>query len=476
MLDTWFSSALWPFSTLGWPDETPDLKRFYPTQDMETGYDILFFWVARMIIMGLHFMGEVPFNRVLLAGLVTDERGQKMSKVKGNVIDPLDVINGATLDDLLEKAKFNGAKASGQKYLTNTYPEGFAEYGTDALRMTLLSYSPMSRRIALSLKRVDGYRKFANKLWNAARYGFIQLEGIDVKATGTPPEPTALANRWILSRMSAALETAEKGLDEYRLDEASQALYHFVWDELCDWFLELSKPLFDDEALRQETAQTLVHVLETTLRALHPMMPFITEEIWQKVAKDDELGKHPLDASKPRSLIVARYPLASDGRHDADAERDMSVLIELVTGARTIRAEHDLPFKTPITVHVDAGEHRALLESQKALIESLFGGTLEFGTKEQLADPHSHFDNAAVYLASGVPAAIPNVIDPAKERERLDRALKKLDKELTGVSRKLANPKFVEKAPPDVVTKSKEDEARLKARKAQLEDALARLG
>ncbi len=476
VLDTWFSSALWPFSTLGWPDETPDLKRFYPTQDMETGYDILFFWVARMIIMGLHFMGEVPFNRVLLAGLVTDERGQKMSKVKGNVIDPLDVIEGATLDDLLEKAKFNGAKPAGQKYLTNTYPDGFAEYGTDALRMTLLSYSPMSRRIALSLKRVDGYRKFANKLWNAARYALGKLDGLDVQATGTPPQPTTLANRWILSRLNVALEAAGKGLDEYRLDEASQALYHFVWDEFCDWFLELSKPLLDDEALREETAQTLVHALETVLRALHPMMPFITEEIWQKIAKSDDLGAHALDASKPRSLIVARYPGAEDARADADAERDMNVLIELVTGARTIRAEHDLPWSTAMTVHVDAGDHRALLESQKPLMEKLFGGTLEFGTKEQLADPHSHFDNAAVFLAAGVPAAIPNVIDPQKERERLTRALKKLDKELTGVSRKLQNPKFTEKAPPEIVAKSREDETRLKARKAQLEDALGRLG
>ena len=476
VLDTWFSSALWPFSTLGWPDPTPDLKRFYPTQDMETGYDILFFWVARMIMMGLHFMGEVPFTRVLLAGLVTDERGQKMSKVKGNVIDPLDVIEGATLEGLIEKAKFNGAKPEGQKYLTNTYPEGFAEYGTDALRMTLLSYSPMSRRIALSLKRVDGYRKFANKLWNAARFALMGLEGIDVKATGAPPEPKALANRWILSRLSAAVETAEKGLDEYRLDEASQALYHFVWDELCDWFVELSKPLLKDDVLRGETAQTLVHVLETTLRALHPMMPFITEEIWQRVPKDASLGKHPRDASKPQSLIVARYPEASDGRRDADAERDMNVLIGLVTGARTIRAEHDLPWSTPIAVHVDPGPHRALLQSQKALMESLFGGTLVFGTGEQLADPHTHFENAAVFLASGVPAAIPNVIDPVKERERLERALKKLDKELTGVSKKLANPKFVDKAPPEIVAKSKADESQLKARKAQLEDALARLG
>lgn len=478
VLDTWFSSALWPFSTLGWPDETPDLARFYPTQDMETGYDILFFWVARMIMMGLHFMGEVPFSRVLLAGLVTDERGEKMSKVKGNVIDPLDVIHGATLDDLLAKAQFNGAKPTGLAYLKKTYPNGFAQYGADALRMTLLSYSPQARRMALSLKRVEGYRNFANKLWNAARYALMKLEGTEAKATGTPPEAQALPNRWILARLATTLETATKGLEDYRLDEASGALYHFVWDELCDWYLELSKPLLEDPAHAAETRATLVHVLETTLRALHPMMPFITEEIWQRVAKDDSLGVHPRDPSKPRSLIVARFPTPEqDGRADADAEAAMATLQEVVKAARTIRAEHDLPRAHRIELHYHAtGPAAEVLSSQRPLIETLIGGSLHPAPAEQLEDPHAHFANAAVFATPGVKAAIPEVIDPERERERLTRALKKLDKELATVSKKLDNPRFVDKAPPEVVEKSRADRAQLQAQRDQLQAALDRLG
>ncbi|HJL46018.1 MAG TPA: valine--tRNA ligase, partial [Polyangiaceae bacterium LLY-WYZ-15_(1-7)] len=480
VLDTWFSSGLWPFSTLGWPDETPDLKRFYPTADMETGYDILFFWVARMIMMGLHFMGEAPFRRVLLAGLVTDERGDKMSKTKGNVVDPLDVIQGATLEQLLEKARAGGAPEKGLKYLKKTYPDGFPEYGTDALRMTLLSYSPQARRIALSLKRVEGYRNFANKLWNAARYALMNLEGTGAKATGAPPAVTALANRWILARLGAALETTKKGIEDYRLDEASQALYHFVWDELCDWYLELSKPLLESEdaALVEETRATLIHVLEATLRALHPMMPFITEEIWQRVAKDDALGRHPRDAAKPQSLIVARYPTAeADARADAEAEADLAVLQELVTGARSIRAEHDLTRKQRIEL-CWAAEDAAkgeVLRREKVLIETLIGGELREVEAAQAAEPHAHFENAAVFALPGVRAVVPNVIDPAKERERLERELKKLDKELGKLEKKLANPKFVEKAPAEVVEKSRQDATELKEKKAQLEAARARL-
>lgn len=474
VLDTWFSSALWPFSTLGWPNETVDLKRYYPTQDLETGYDILFFWVARMIMMGIHFMGEVPFKRVLLAGLVTDERGDKMSKVKGNVIDPLDVIGGATLEGLVEKAQFNGAKPGGLKYLQKTYPEGFAEYGCDALRMTLLSYSPQARRMALSLKRIEGYRNFANKLWNAARYSLMNLGESDAVATGDAPEAKALPNRWILARLDHAVRAAVAGIEEYRLDEASSALYHFVWDEFCDWYLELSKPLMDGEHAA-ETRAVLVHVLETTLRALHPMMPFVTEEIWHRIPRVDTLGRHPRDASKPASLIVAAYP--REARPDAEAEQDLAILQAFVTSTRTIRAEHGLTRSQPIEVHYAASDARVarVLEEQRALIETLVRGTLAPSDEAKLDDPSAHFESAAIFVHPGLRAAVPNVIDADKERDRLTRDLKKLGKELDGVERKLGNASFRDKAPAEVVAKSEEDARQLRERKTQMEAALARL-
>jgi valyl-tRNA synthetase len=301
VLDTWFSSGLWPFSTLGWPEQTLDLARFYPTDDMETGYDILFFWVARMMMLGIHFMGEVPFRRILLSGLVTDERGDKMSKVKGNVVDPLDVISGATLEHLLTTARNNGAKDSGIEYLRKTYPEGFAAYGADSLRFTLLSYSPHTTKIALSIKRIEGYRNFGNKLWNAARYALMNLQGTSTQATQRRPEARAFANGWILSRLAVAIEASHRAIEDYRLDEAANALYHFVWHELCDWYLELAKPLLAaaNPELVEETRAVLVHVLETALRVLHPMMPFITEEIWQRV---------PKVASAGATIMLAPYP------------------------------------------------------------------------------------------------------------------------------------------------------------------------
>ena len=469
VLDTWFSSGLWPFSTLGWPDKTLTLSRFYPTQDMETGYDILFFWVARMIMMGLHFMGEVPFTRVLLAGLVTDERGDKMSKVKGNVVDPLYVIYGATGEELIDKAEKAGAKKAGIKYLRTTYPDGFVAYGADALRMTLLSYSPQSRRIALSMKRIEGYRNFANKLWNASRYALMRLSGSSTKATQQCPQPKALANRWVLSRLYQALDITSKGLDAYRLDEASGALYHFVWDEFCDWFLEVSKPALDsgDAALVQETEATLVHALETVLRALHPMMPHITEEIWQRIPKWDEAQK---------SIMISRFPSALvDAKTDRGAERDFEVVQAFVGSARTIRAEHHVPMSQRLKIHwhTDDEAKRAVLEAERSTIESLARGEMCFeADPAKLNDAAAHFDNAAVFVNPGVRAAVPGVIDVEKERDRLQRELNKVKKELGVVEKKLGNPSFVERAPEAVVEKSNRDATELREKRERLEAAL----
>jgi valyl-tRNA synthetase len=470
VLDTWFSSGLWPFSTLGWPEKTLDLARFYPTDDMETGYDILFFWIARMMMLGLHFMGEVPFRRVLLSGLVTDERGEKMSKLKGNVIDPLDVIHGATLEQLLEVARKNGARDSGLDYLRKTYPEGFAAYGADSLRFTLLSYSPHTTKIALSIKRIEGYRNFGNKLWNAARYALMNLEGSDARAEQKRPAASQFANTWILSRLGAAIETSHAAIAAYRLDEASGALYHFVWHELCDWYVELAKPLLaaNDRALANETRDVLVHVLETALRALHPMMPFITEEIWQRV---------PKFAGASASIMLAPYPdVAIDALHAPASEQEMTILQAVIVAARVIRSERDIHprLPLPLALHSDDPSLRALLTRERGAIASLCNA--QVSVAEQRDAKSGPGSATSIALGITLVVALEGLIDPAKEKDRLERQLQKLDKERAGIEKKLANAAFVERAPVELVAKERQRVAEIAQSRDQLAAALAKLG
>jgi valyl-tRNA synthetase len=427
---------------------------------METGSDILFFWVARMMMMGIHFMGEVPFRRVLLSGMVTDEHGQKMSKLKGNVIDPLDVVHGATLADLTAKAEKNGATRSGTDYLRKTYPEGFAAYGADALRYTLLGYSPQSPKMALSLKRVEGNRNFCNKLWNAARYSFMQLQDGAPDAGGPRPEALQFANRWILSRLDAAVTAARDGIDQYRLDDASGVLYRFVWNDFCDWYLELSKQLLTstDAQCVSETRATLAHVLETSLRALHPMMPFLTEEIWQRMQKAPGAGK---------SIMIARYPEPGvDGRAAPEVETEMVRLQAVIVAARTVRSEHDLhPRKElPLTLRTDDPQVLASLRREQDAIAKLCNARVVI--EQSGAD-----QGGAVAVVEGVTLVVPlaDLVDPAKERERLTREITKLEKELVAVQRKLANPEFLARAPAALV----EQET---ARERETTQALERLG
>jgi valyl-tRNA synthetase len=467
VLDTWFSSALWPFSTLGWPEDTPDLRRFYPTSDMETGSDILFFWVARMMMMGLHFMGEVPFKRILLSGMVTDERGQKMSKVKGNVVDPLDVIHGATGEDLVKKAEAAGAKKEGLNYLRKTYPDGFPPYGADALRMTLLSYSPQTPKIALSIKRIEGYRNFCNKLWNAARYA--QMNWGDAKPHDGAPEATLFANRWILSRLAAATDAARSGTDEYRLDEAALALYHFAWDELCAWYVELSKPLLnaDDPKVVIETRNVLLHVLEAALRLLHPMMPFVTEEIWQRL---------PHLPNAPRTIMQARYPEAAhDGRRDEAIEAEMARVQGVVSATRALRAEYDVHPRNriPLVLRTPDAAIGASLEHHAAAMGDLAGAdvTVEVGARGEPPE------GTAVAMAEGVTLLAPlaDLVDPAKERERLTREIAKLDKDIAAVDKKLSNPNFVERAPAELVERERTRQRELGEQRERLQTALNKL-
>jgi valyl-tRNA synthetase len=391
-----------------------------------------------------------------------------MSKVKGNVIDPLDVIHGATLEQLLAKAKDSGASESGLHYLRSTYAQGFATCGADALRMTLLSYSPQTPKIALSIKRIEGYRNFCNKLWNAARYALTSVGASDARAGGPRPEARAFANRWILSRLYDAIEAARKGIDEYRLDDASGALYHFVWDELCDWYLELSKPMLADATepeVAQETRDVLLHVLEVSLRLLHPIIPFITEEIWQRIAKVEGL---------PKSIIISAYPEPErEALQDALVEREMTELQQVIVAARTIRSEHDIaPQKTlPLTLRSASAATRTLLERERAFIALLCRAEVKIGEPSETPAP----EGSAVSVAGEVAvlADLAGLVDVAKERERLERNLKKTIKDLEAVEKKLNNAGFMERAPQDVVEKERERLKELRQAKAKLEAGLA---
>lgn len=466
VLDTWFSSGLWPFSTLGWPDSTPDLRRFYPTSDLETGYDILFFWVARMLMLGLHLTGEVPFRRVLLHGMVVDETGEKMSKVKGNTLDPLDLIHGASFDDVAKRTRPGAPLSEALQKFKKAYPstaqmgQGFPAYGADSIRLTLCSYSPQAKRISLSPKRIEGYRNFCNKVYNAVRFSLPHIEGQIPQQK--PAHPTHLVNRWILSRLGTVAEQATRSIDAFRLDEASSALYHFIWDELCDWYLEFNKALFvtGTEAEQLETRQTLAHVIEGALRALHPFAPFLSEELWQRV---------PRPEGRPHCLALAPFPTREDGPLDSDAEREVNLITSVITAARTIRSDHELEksAKVPLQLRTQDPESRRLLEAQSALVEWFVRSE---GAPEWVA-PEAPRPAGAVTAVAGnveVLVGLRGLIEPAKEGARLDRKLKKAERDMAGLEARLTNANFLKNAPPEVVEATQAELATLKSQRASL--------
>ncbi len=453
VLDTWFSSGLWPFSTLGWPKDTLELRTFYPTSVMETGHDIIFFWVARMMMMGLHFMGDVPFRVVYLHAMVRDEKGEKMSKTKGNVIDPLDVIRGARAGDLAPNLK-------------NKFPQGMPAFGADALRFTLASLTQQGRDIKLSLDRVAGYKAFANKLWNASRFALMNMGDFKLGGGHITERKLTLADRWILSRLGRAIEGTRAALEAYEFSEAASTLYQFLWHELCDWYIELAKAaLYGDEPSAKETTRAvLVFCLDQILRLLHPFMPFITEEIWQKL---------PL-ARSTESIMVAPYPLLDARLRDEAAEKEMRPLVAAIEGLRNIRGESNVPPSTRVEaeIHCATDDVRATLERWREYVMPLAGLS-----QLRVVRPGTKPAQAAAYVGPDMEIFVPlaGVIDLDEERSRLRKEIGRVESELTALSRKLENPNFVSRAPPDVVEKDRARVAELAARKAKLEDNLTRI-
>ncbi|MGL4318507.1 MAG: valine--tRNA ligase [Pseudomonas sp.] len=466
VLDTWFSSGLWTFSTLGWPQQTDFLKTFHPTDVLVTGFDIIFFWVARMIMLSTHLTGQIPFKTVYVHGLVRDGQGQKMSKSKGNVLDPLDIVDGITLDELLEKRTTGLMQPKlAEKIAKQTkaeFPEGIAAYGTDALRFTNLALASTGRDIKFDMGRVEGYRNFCNKLWNAANF---VIENTDDQDTGINGEAVELSpvDRWIISALQRCEQDVTRHLDAFRFDMAAQALYEFIWDEYCAWYLELVKPVLWDEnapAERQRgTRRTLVRVLEVILRLAHPFMPFITEEIWQRIK-----GQAGISGE---TIMLQAWPVANESRIDAAAEGDIEWVKQLMLGVRQIRGE----MKISMAKRIDIIVQNANTEDLRRLadFEPLLSKLAKLESVRVLA-AGEEAPMSATALVGEMQVLVPmaGLIDKDAELARLDKEIQRLQGEVQRVGGKLANEGFVAKAPAEVLDKER-------AKLAEAEQALAKL-
>ena len=451
VLDTWFSSALWPFSTLGWPQQTEELKTFYPNSVLVTGFDIIFFWVARMIMMGIKFTGEVPFKEIYIHGLVRDSNGQKMSKSKGNVLDPIDLIDGITLEDLVEKRTKGMMQphlaAKIEKATRKEFKDGIPAFGTDAIRFTFASLASTGRDINFDLHRVEGYRNFCNKIWNAARYVLMNTEDEDCGKNGDDIE-LSLADRWIISRMQQTEQHVNSAMSKYRFDHAAQAIYEFIWNEYCDWYLELSKPVLQNEnssdAALRGTRQTLVTVLETSLRLAHPIMPFITEEIWQRVAS--------LIGIEGDTIMRQPYPGEDVSMVDENAEKQMEWVKGFILGVRKIRSSMDIPPGKSLPVLLEDADKTDL---DYLLKNQLFLKRL--AKVESIEIVQQDAPESATALVGSMKVLIPlaGLIDKDAELTRLNREIEKLEKVLKVTEGKLSNAKFVDRAPVEVVEKEK---------------------
>jgi valyl-tRNA synthetase len=450
VLDTWFSSVLWPFSTLGWPDKTPDFNLFYPTSVLISGFDIIFFWVARMIMMGLNFTGKVPFKRVYIHGLICDSHGQKMSKSKGNVLDPIDIIQGIDLEPLVAK------RTSGlmqpqmakkiEKETRNEFPDGIDAHGTDALRLMFCSLPSSQRHVQFDMQRVNGYRNFCNKLWNSARYVLMNTESHAYPLV-TDCE-FSIAERYIFSTLQKTVATVRESLDHFRYDFATQALYEFVWNHFCDWYLELSKPLLQSENHRVQYAAryTLVTVLECVLRLMHPFAPFITEEIWQRVAVITQPALN--------SIMIMDYPAVNVDLIDVDAEKDMAWLQSVIVAVRNIRGEMNVSPKIALPLLIKNADQNAIkrFDLYTAFMQRLANtGTITF------VENHATLPATSSAIIEGLEIHVPlaDFIDKKVELARIAKLLEKHEKEWLKLSQKLAVPNYAERAPADVVERDK---------------------
>ncbi len=471
VLDTWFSSALWPFSTLGWPENTEELAKHYPTSVLVTGFDIIFFWVARMIMMGLKFQGAVPFKEVYIHGLVRDAEGQKMSKSKGNVLDPIDIIDGIELEALVAKRIAGMMQPHLAKKIEQAtrkdFPDGIQSYGTDALRFTFASLASTGRDIRFDMARTEGYRNFCNKLWNAARYVLMNTEEQDNGLSDAACAYTQV-DLWIISRLNQVTSTTCHAIDNYRFDLAAQALYEFTWNEYCDWYLELAKISLqsDDVALQRGTRKTLLTVLETLLRLAHPLMPFITEEIWQRVA--------PLAGIHADTIMLQAYPIADESLINDNAVTEINWLMSFILGVRRIRGEMNIAPGKPLPVLLQNGSvnDQNFLTTNSVYLHKI--GRLASIT---WLDNEQSTPESAIALVGELKILIPmaGLIDKDAELARLEKEIQKINNDLPRIKDKLSNPTFVDKAPAAVIDKEKAKLAELCSVLSNLEQQHAKI-
>ncbi|NMP15976.1 valine--tRNA ligase [Thalassotalea sp. Y01] len=474
VLDTWFSSALWTFSTLGWPEDTDALKQFHSTDVLVTGFDIIFFWVARMIMMTMHFVKDdegtpqVPFKKVYVTGLIRDENGDKMSKSKGNVIDPLDMIDGIELDDLLEKRTGNMMQPQLKEKITKLtkkeFPAGIEAHGTDALRFTLAAVASTGRDINWDMKRLEGYRNFTNKLWNASRYVLMNTEEHDC-GLENKDMMLSLADRWIIGQFENTVKAVHQAFDSFRFDIAAQALYEFTWNQFCDWYLELTKPVIfkGSEAEQRGTRHTMVNVLEALLRLMHPIMPYITETIWQRVAP---LTKADVNDD---SIMIQAYPQFDAAQVDEQAISDVEWLKQFIVAIRNIRGEMDIAPSKPLPVlvkNVNADDERRLQQNSQFL-----SALAKLESIDILADDEQGPASAtAVVGEMSVLIPMAGLIDVEAELARLNKSIEKIEKDVQRTRGKLSNDNFVSKAPEAVIAKERDKLAEAEATLAKLEE------